>query len=133
MRQKLAASLIALGHEAVVARPLGMGYATDDEHLLVAAHHNRAVVTYNRKDLVLLHHAWLRWQARWQTANAHVGVVILPDNMPTPDAAQIIDDLLRQQPSNALRDALYEWRGTAWFQEPLKTTHPLPEGETTDG
>lgn len=129
---QIGVGLESLGHTVVTAYALGMGEADDEEHLLVPAHHRRIVVTYNRKDFILLHHAWLRWQEHWQIEHLHSGILIVPDKRPIFPYVQAIDTL-SQERYGGFDNQLYEWRNGAWGEHPLHSTFMLPKGDTTDG
>jgi hypothetical protein len=88
--QGTALALRRLGHRATTARDLRLDDAPDDEHLLLAAEQARILVSYNLKDFVLLHSAWLRWSHAWGIAPRHAGILLIPSppRLPSEQAAR---------------------------------------------
>lgn len=77
---------------------VGRPTARDDEQLLRATDLHRFLVTHNRKDYVLLAHAWRSLAQRWSVApEDHAGIIVIPqpDLMPPSRAALEIDLLVR--------------------------------------
>jgi len=101
-----------LGHDVVHSQEIGMKYEPDDAQLFVAAQDNRVLVTKNRDDFVLLHHAWQRWSAGWGVNPAHAGILIIAADWPYPDAAQGMHDFVQRRDFAA--NQLFEWRGQ-WY------------------
>lgn len=101
-----------LGHDVVHSQEIGMKYEPDDAQLFVAAQDNRVLVTKNRDDFVLLHHAWQRWSAGWGVNPAHAGILIIAADWSYPDAAQGIHDFVQRRDFAA--NQLFEWRGQ-WY------------------
>ncbi len=111
---ELAQRLRLMGHILVTARDLGLGWATDDEHLLVAARATQTLITHNRKDFVLLHNAWIRWTGEWGVEQQHGGILITPQTLAVSQAAIEIDKFTKA--GQPLVGRLYEWRGGRWIR-----------------
>ena len=110
---RLAPLLRAAGHDAVTTAELGQRLATDDEQLLFAVRQDRAVVTHNRKDFLLLHDAWRRWPpAVGAVFPQHAGIIVL-DHRLDPELAPVLTAFLAS--AAPLTGALYWWRiGGGW-------------------
>ena len=101
----LARELQALGHVALTAYSQGTERREDDEHLAIAAVSGWTLITYNRRDFVLLHRAWSRWPWVWGTTPLdHHGILVIPDEsrLPAPEAARAIQYLLSVPITNQL-------------------------------
>jgi len=85
-----------------------MERAGDEAHLSLAARSGWTLITHNAKDFSLLHAAWLRWSADWQTLAHHAGILVLIPPVSPAEAANEIVSLLEagQEPG----DELYIWR-----------------------
>lgn len=107
----LTALLRGRGHDVVRTRDLGLDRATDGLQLLTAATFGRVFLTYNERDFVLLHDAWLRWSAAWQVAPTHVGIIILPQDQYWEPARAVdeIETVFRRQLGSALPSAIHNW------------------------
>lgn len=72
--------LRALGHDAASTDELGRKGQTDPKQLWFAATERRILVTCNRRDLVLLHEAWVVWQMPGGgTRPTHEGLLVIPN------------------------------------------------------
>ncbi|MBI2761352.1 MAG: DUF5615 family PIN-like protein [Chloroflexi bacterium] len=107
---QIAYRLQAAGHTVTTAHQLGLSRGRDEVHFLLAAQRGWTLITYNRKDFVLLHDAWLLWSASWGVTPTHAGVLVSAQRNTVPHdlMAAEIDSLVQ---SNApLLNQLYEWR-----------------------
>jgi hypothetical protein len=102
----VAPDLRLLGHHAVTAHDLGLQFAGDDAHLIVAWQMRWVLLTHNAKDFYLLHDAWRRWSGAWRVTEVHPGIVVSPVRPPTR-VAQEADALLRS--GLPLLGELYTW------------------------
>ena len=98
------------GHEALIARDVGLARAEDDEHLLFAVQQGRTLLTHNRKDFILLHNALCRWSAAWpaQPAPHHFGILVLQQDIGAAELSHAVDSFLASAPY--LPNELYRWQ-----------------------
>jgi hypothetical protein len=130
----LVAELQGLGHSAVHGADPHRG-ATDDVQFLEAVRRRRVLVTSNREDFLLLHHAWTHWTRAWAADRApvdaegarrralrpdpgssvwtapHPGVLVVPNNPQwrAPRLAALLDGFFRAVPPLPLAGRLYRW------------------------
>jgi hypothetical protein len=109
IRRDVRDAMRARGHALTITGDLGLGRATDDAQLLVAAEHGLILLTYNHKDFVLLHDAWRRWSTAWGVSPRHVGIIVPKAQWSAERASAEIDRLLAAVAS--FEDAFYEWHG----------------------
>src|SRR5439155_21606323 len=70
---------------------LGLFRATDDAQLLIAVRNGWILVSYNRRDFVMLHDAWLTWPATFGLSfPTHPGILVLDPTSPERFAQAII-------------------------------------------
>jgi len=74
----LQALLTADQHTVTTSRAHGLAGRDDVAQLLAAVDLQAVLVTHDREDFLLLHGAWLALAARWQQAEEHHSIVILP-------------------------------------------------------
>lgn len=74
-------ALKGVGVDAVHAREVGHGGASDPTQLMVAFHEGRVLLTANAGHFRMLHEAWLVWSAGpgVQGLGPHPGIVVLPN------------------------------------------------------
>lgn len=111
------------GHDVITSRELGLDRASDGLHLLEAAKRRRILLTYNERDFLLLHDAWLRWSAAWGVQPLHCGVLMLPQRQrwsPTHVLVEIETVLERATASasdGGMTKQLWMWRpARGWFR-----------------
>ena len=77
--EHLVPALILLGFDVVSTSQLGRKGTSDALQLLVAAEHERVLITRNVKDFRAMHEAWVAWSRAWgATAVArHAGILII--------------------------------------------------------
>ncbi|MCC7103946.1 MAG: DUF5615 family PIN-like protein [Chloroflexi bacterium] len=98
------------GHDVTTARDLRLQAAADDLHLLTAVQSNRTLVSHNRRDVVLLHDAWLRWPRAFGLAlPPHSGVLVLDQTMPA-GLFEAIENLLGTVSGQRRANELFWWR-----------------------
>jgi len=106
MPQSAVRALDQRGHGATYARSVLPPSTSDDDHLLYAAEHGCIMVTRNRRDFELLHHAWRSWSKAWQVQPIpeHSGLLITPGDWDAERIADEVDHFLRGDPAitNAL-------------------------------
>ena len=108
---ELAPLLSSAGHRVTTTRDLGLFRATDDAQLLTAARNGWILVTYNRRDFVLLHDAWLTWPAAFGLVlPAHPGILALDPASPET-LARAVADFVAATPATALENGLFWWHG----------------------
>ncbi|MGH2584672.1 MAG: hypothetical protein ACRDJE_07135 [Dehalococcoidia bacterium] len=107
--------LQAEGHLVRHARTTaGMSSVTDGHQLLFAAQHGSVLLTHNGKDFLLLHDAWRRWTAAWQSMHAHEGILLIPQHVPVAIVARAVSD--RLVANIPLRNEFYEWHPVRGWQ-----------------
>jgi hypothetical protein len=134
----LGAELQRLGHSAVHGAAPHRG-ATDDVQFLEAVRRRRVLVTSNREDFLLLHHAWTHWTPAWTADRAqaqaepegrpaphpgpapvsgpsvwtapHPGVLVVPNDRRwrAPRLAALLDGFFRAVPPLPIAGRLYRW------------------------
>ena len=123
---QLALELRRSGHDVVTAWDLGLQEADDDVHLAIAADEARVFITHNGGDFRLLHKAWRRWAQRWRVAEAHAGILVVPQRplVPIAELAVLLDEFLVTSAgrTRALANELYTYDRTAgaWLHEPVR-------------
>jgi hypothetical protein len=77
--ERLATALLRQGIDVVTAGRLGRKGISDAVHLLDAASNNRVLVTFEVKDITLLHEAWAAWSHAWRRDEAilHAGIMVI--------------------------------------------------------
>ena len=72
--------LVDLGDDVIDARSVVRDGTSDHQHLLIATRFRRILVTHNRVDFELLHHAWVDWfqELANEPRPVHAGIVIIP-------------------------------------------------------
>ncbi len=117
----IAVALVALGHDVVTSRDLGMDGRDDDLHLLAAANDNRILVTHNGRDFVVLNPAWRHWSQAWNAPADHAGILIVPQAPHMqPDVAARELDAIQSRESLINECWYYEWRTLrAWEHKPV--------------
>ena len=109
---------VAVGHDVVFSRDIGMRSAWDDLHLLTAARLGRILVTSDA-DFLLLHSAWRRWSAEWGVSPQHAGILVTPQPPACPVArgAQALLDFLAR--GIVVTNELWHWtEADGWRQFP---------------
>jgi hypothetical protein len=66
---QIVSPLRSFGHTVRTARDLGRERLHDDAQLLAAAQSGDILITHNRRDLTMLHDAWLTWAAAFDVIN----------------------------------------------------------------
>lgn len=104
----LAAYLTSRRHPSTNALSDDLAHASDDRQLLHAFPRNATLITFNRKDLLLFHHAWRRWPEAWgiELLPQHPGILIF-DELAYELMAEQIEDLLHRRPD--LSNLLFDW------------------------
>jgi hypothetical protein len=112
-KRKAAPALRSLSHDVVTTEDVGQKGLPDYLQFLYAYREQRIFVTKNKKDLALLHGAWLSWGHP-----AHYGVLVIPDNVEDGELMRQIDALMRRSTplSNKLHD--YDPR-RGWREVPV--------------
>jgi hypothetical protein len=99
----LAGALRAIGLDADSAKELGHLGFTDVMVLTGASDLGLIVVTDNKKDMLLLHEAWLTWRVRWEaTEHAranHPGILLTP-HQPVLDLVRLIEEFESAETEN---------------------------------
>jgi hypothetical protein len=106
--------LAALGHRATHTRNLQAFRANDADQLLTAAQYAWTLVSHNKEDFHLLHHAWQVWSGAWGVAPAHAGILILPQ-VKAPDLARLLDQFARQH-HFPLQNEMHEYNLTRGWE-----------------
>jgi hypothetical protein len=108
--------LRAGGHLVTLTKDRHATRAHDEQQLVTARELNATLVTHNYKDFLLLHRAWIMWARRWQIAETHPPILVLPQH-PEQNLQQYIEALLQ---AGALADnTLYRYRSeTGWVAVP---------------
>ncbi|MFQ5796533.1 MAG: DUF5615 family PIN-like protein [Candidatus Bipolaricaulia bacterium] len=65
LSQRVAAALRARGHDVVASHEVGNDGLSDEDQLSYAAQNGRHLVTYNRRDYLMLADRWYRQQRRF--------------------------------------------------------------------
>jgi hypothetical protein len=109
MPQGAVRALVRLGYAATYARWVLPPSTSDDDHLRYTAGHRYILITRNRRDFELLHHAWRSWSKVWevQPAPEHSGILVTPGDWDAETIAAEVDRFLRSGPM--LTNALYSW------------------------
>lgn len=97
-------ALQAFGRDAITSRDLHTERANDAEQLFTAAHHGRILITHNRRDFELLHHAWRLWSAPITPAGI---LVIQQGRWSAAEAAEELHDFVGS--GQMLTNELYGW------------------------
>lgn len=111
---RLAALLSEQGFPTATARAEGLHKATDDHQLIHAAQTERVLITFNRKDFLLLHQAWCRWPQEWglNPCPQHAGVFIL-DQQTAEEIVSHVEEILARQVT--LTNQLHDWsKANGW-------------------
>jgi hypothetical protein len=95
---RTAEQLEAMGHDVFTTRGRGRSSASDAEQWTTSVSNNWIFVTHNRKDYVLLHHAWERWAILWKIQPAHPGVLIIPQAWLSERASLEVDGCIHTRP-----------------------------------
>lgn len=110
-------------HDVVTSREIGLDRASDGLHLLESANLRRILLTYNERDFLLLHDAWLRWSMAWGVQPRHAGVIAMPQRQrwsPSHALAEIETVLGRAiDPASegGMGNQLWMWRpARGWFR-----------------
>jgi hypothetical protein len=109
--ERLLAPLQVKGHEATSAGKLQHKGLSDARQLLYAAQSQRALVTHNAKDYILLQDAWKSWATAWNALPAarHAGLLIVYTSKGL-NATIIADEIDRFVTStNDLGNRLFAW------------------------
>jgi predicted nuclease of predicted toxin-antitoxin system len=69
----LAVVLRQYGYDVLSAKQANMFGKSDEEQLAFAVSDRRAIITFNIKDFVLLHHSWL------SEGKEHFGIIVSPE------------------------------------------------------
>ena len=86
----VAPPLRAAGHRVTATRDLGVFRAGDDAQLLTAARNGWVLVTYNRRDVAMLHDAWQTWAIAFGSAlPPHPGILVLDHAPPAVQAGAV--------------------------------------------
>ena len=102
----------------VTTEELGLDAATDDVHLLAAAQAGRILLTHNKKDFLLLHHAWRGWTRAWGIDPSHAGIVVpLQDWLPEREIEEI-DASLRSAEAFTNEFVAWERDARTWVRRP---------------
>jgi Domain of unknown function (DUF5615) len=120
MALRLEGLLRSRGH--LVSSTYGEGRlgAPDPHQLLFAAQRGWVLVTHNRRDYRLLHHAWHHWSYAWGTTQRHARVLAHDQvpGQPVEELAALIHGLV-VDPDVSLPNALFDWRrATGWRRFP---------------
>ena len=113
---RVALELRALGHHATTARDLGQEQAHDADQLLTAATRDWMLVSHNRKDSRLLHHAWLTWRQAWRAQMDHTGVLVIPQAQPEDSARRLHEFTVTH--SLPISNEMYEYTSAGWRPSP---------------
>jgi hypothetical protein len=128
------ARLGRLGDDVVDARSIVRHSTSDHHHLAVATLLNRVLVTYNRTDFELLHHAWRDWFDRFgqPPLAAHGGILVVPQPPALiPDlAADLIHSLVNDPATGPLANRLFVWSIGEGWEEKLPAPPSPPQANT---
>jgi hypothetical protein len=107
---------------------LGHKGQSDAVQLLQATRLGRAIVTYNVKDLMLLHDAWLAWSEAWpiEAPQRHAGILGIRSakNLTDGDIARLILELV--QSAVLVSNRMFRWdRRAGWQEYRERTMHSL--------
>lgn len=113
--RELAVLLGGMGHHVTMTRDLRHFRAGDDAQLLTATHNRWVLLTFNRRDFVMLHDAWITWPAAFGIAlPAHPGILVL-DPVSATQLASVIVTLLAKTRDGPLANNLFWWhRHDGW-------------------
>lgn len=104
----------AAGYTVVTYLDEALKGERDNVHLFTARRNNWILVTYNGSDFVLLHDAL----HRWNVADPHRGILVLPDNLPNRMEAQALGVFVAAGLPSA--GELYEWNlAGGWIRRPF--------------
>lgn len=120
----LAPLLRASGHR-VTTRNLGLGAATDDAQLLIAAQRRWILVTSNRRDFRLSHDAWRTWPAAFGSALPPYPGILVLDHASLTVQFQTLEALLIGPPFAATEGELFWWRYLEGWQHLVGTSWEL--------
>jgi hypothetical protein len=74
----LHALLVGDGHTMFTSRGEGIASGDDITQVLAATDRDAICVTHDTEDFLLVHRTWLALAARWQQADEHAGIIVLP-------------------------------------------------------
>ena len=95
----------ATGHMANSVDRLGLKSLPDEDILWFAKQRDWVLVTVNAEDFKLLHRAF----RRWSIADAHAGILVIPDQLLPSEQTRVLDVFASQQ--WPIANNLYEWLG----------------------
>ncbi|HKG26330.1 MAG TPA: DUF5615 family PIN-like protein [Thermomicrobiales bacterium] len=107
MSHVVSGSFRTRGEAITTARELGLAEAMDGMQLLTAARRGWLLVTHDQTHYKVLHDAWFRWGAAWETRQSHGGIVVLPHGAPS-SVEQLLVTFLSTYVD--FTDKLFEWR-----------------------
>jgi Domain of unknown function (DUF5615) len=108
--------LRAEGHQVTLTRDLRYTRAPDEQQILTAIQLGASLITHNAGDFLLLQRAWVFWRARWQIAESHHGLLVLPQG-PEHRIVQYVTALL--QSGSPHRDVFYRYSpARGWTEIP---------------
>jgi hypothetical protein len=114
----LAGALRAAGLDADSAKELGHLGFTDVMVLTRAADLGRILITHNKKDMLLLHEAWLTWRVRWEATEhpraSHPGILLTP-HQPVLDLVRLVEEF--DSAESEATNRLFSWNAQdRWHQ-----------------
>jgi hypothetical protein len=111
----LAGPLRANGHDVNTAQQLGHLALTHVKVLTRMADLNRILVSHNKRDMLLLHEAWLTWRTRWQATSHFLANILLVPHEPVSDLVRIIEEFAGFGIDPASR--AFSWTApTGWYE-----------------
>lgn len=105
LTHRLIPRIDAAGHTANSVDLLGLKSVHDEDILWLAKQRDWVLVTINAGDFKLLHRAF----RRWSVADAHAGILVIPDQLLLAEQVRVLDVFASQQWPTA--NSLYEWLG----------------------
>lgn len=101
--------LKSAGHGAAPAVGLDLAGAGDEVQLLTAVQRDEILVTYNRRDFMLLHRAWILWPLEFGAAlPPHRGILAL-DQVAPGLQLDALDTLLSAVSTEGLSNQMLWW------------------------
>ena len=113
---RLAPQLVHAGHAVTTAVGEGLTVAGDEVQLLTAVRRGDVLLTYNRRDFMILHRAWLLWpHAFGFTLPPHNGIVTI-DQVEIGEQFVVVEALLSTVSSERLLNQMLWWHPPAGWR-----------------
>lgn len=110
---RLVPLLEEVSHTTTSAVSLGLATAGDEVQLLTAVQPGEILITYNRRDFMLLHRAWLLWPSSFGVGlPPHSGVLVL-DQIAVRQQFDALYTLLSASTAENLSNQLLWWHTPA--------------------